>query len=125
VPVRFGDERTLTLEGIDVETLVVPVKIFVLQRVLERVSLRVIWSDDSVGNGFILKVPRERHNRIDFFLVLKIASRHDWYQYRSFNDKYHNSRNSSFRRRQAARNHSHRQIDRRRRSKAQHVSGST
>ena len=67
---------TLTLERIDVEALVVPVEIFVLKRFLECASLRVVWGDYSVGDAFILEVPSERQDRLNFFLVLKSTSRH-------------------------------------------------
>jgi hypothetical protein len=70
-------DETLTLKGIDIETLVVPLKILVLKCVLNLVSLCIVRGDYPIGNTFILEVPRKKHNCVDFFLVLKPASKRD------------------------------------------------
>jgi len=46
----------LTLEGIDIEALVLPVKVLVLKRVLELTSLRIVRGDYSIGFIFVLEV---------------------------------------------------------------------
>ena len=46
----------LTLEGIDIEALVVPVKVFVLKRVLELASLCIVRGDYSIRLIFVLEV---------------------------------------------------------------------
>lgn len=70
----MGNE-TPTLEGINIEALVVPVDPFFLQRALNRASLRVIWGDYPVGSAFVLKALSKKYDRFDLFLVLKVASR--------------------------------------------------
>ena len=67
-------DETLTLEGIDIEALVVPVKIFILKCTFNLISLRTIWCDYSIRNAIILEMSSNEHNCIDFFLVLKTAS---------------------------------------------------
>lgn len=63
------------MERIDVKALVVPVEIFVLKRSFEYAPLCIIRGDNSVRDVFFLQVLSEMHDRIDFFLVLKTASR--------------------------------------------------
>jgi hypothetical protein len=64
-------DETLTLEGIDVETLVVPVEIFGLKCVFKFTSLCIIRGDDAVTFSFVLEVPCEKHDCFNFFLVLE------------------------------------------------------
>ena len=63
----------MTLEGIYVEALVVPVKVFVLKCALELTSLCIVRGDNPIGFALVLKVPSKEHNCLDFFLVLKMA----------------------------------------------------
>jgi hypothetical protein len=63
----------MTLEGIYVEALVVPIKVFVLECALELTSLCIVRGNDPIGFAQVLEVPSKKHNRFDFFLVLKMA----------------------------------------------------
>ena len=71
---RLGNE-TPTLEGINIEALVVPVDPLFVKRALDRASLCVVWGDYPVGFAFVLKALSKQHDRFDLFLVLKVASR--------------------------------------------------
>jgi hypothetical protein len=72
---RVGD-KTPTLEGINIEALVVPVELLFLKCVLNFASLGIVWGDDPVGFAFILEILSKKHDCFDLFLVLKVASRH-------------------------------------------------
>jgi hypothetical protein len=64
----------MTLEGIHVIALVVPVKAFGLECALELTSLCIIRGNNPIGFALVLEVPSKKHNCFDFFLVLKMAA---------------------------------------------------
>jgi len=68
-PRRVGG-KTPTLEGIDIEALVVPVELFFLECMLNLAALCIIWGDYPVGFAFVLEVLSKKHDRFDLFLVL-------------------------------------------------------
>jgi hypothetical protein len=70
----LGNE-TLTLEGINIEALVMPVDPLFLKRALDRASLCIVWGDYPVGFAFVLEALSKKYDRFDLFLVLKVASR--------------------------------------------------
>jgi hypothetical protein len=63
-----------TLERVDIEALVVPIKAFIIERFFECALLCIIWGDYFVRNILILEVPSKKYNRLDFLLVLKMWS---------------------------------------------------
>lgn len=63
--------RGLTLEGIDVEALVLPCQVCRLQSLLEGIPLPVIRGNDSIALPLFLIATGEMDNSIDLFHVLR------------------------------------------------------
>ncbi len=62
-----------TLKRVDIEALVLPVKVFFLQCLFKCTSLGIVWSDNTVRNVFVLKVFCEKYYCFNLFLVLENA----------------------------------------------------
>ena len=69
-PVR-RDATIQTLERIDVEALVLPVKIFTFKCLFKCTSLCIVRGDYTERNVFLLKVFSKKYNGLDLFLVLE------------------------------------------------------